>query len=693
MARPKLRRAEQPLIVRILLGLYEAVASLYLAVALIVLAAIVLAAATFVERDFGTPAVHFAIYDAWWFAAMMALLGVNVLSAAVIRFPWKKYQTGFLITHAGILLLLLGCLLTAIGGIDAQLPVFEGGTNHVAFEDSQHFTLKIHRPGEAGVGVIDVPFVSGPFNWADYASKFFFPWRIAHHDRGLICNQDGIRLAVLDYLSDSRLVRAGPLKLRVRPATAAGGSPAAWETIELGVQDVRDPHASGGAMGLGSRKRLASGLRIVYWVAAGESQTEGFRQSLPEGSLGDLGQIVLVAGGQKFPLSVEQLQKERRVPLGTTGYEVEFVDLNRQFLGVILRIHSAGEKPARMILFAEVPEFNQQDVEHGIFGSYWIDAASPLAAEVAAEAESLHNPRQPRIDVMQGTDGRLWFRAWRSPSAGPVEPLGLKRQAVTASAGGVPVGELYVESFTPQDRPGWQIQPRAFDKDRDDAMKRRQARVRLTVDGHAEEFWLEGLPASPVEAPPQPGQRAVVAGRGRRVALTLARDQVDVGFNVYLRKFQRKLDPGTSMASHYSSLVDFVDREDPGKVLEKDVLITLNEPITRRDAATGRSFRIYQEAFRGPWKPGNPLFDEMIGGKILPGETVPRDELFLSWLTVNYDPGRGLKYFGCLLIVAGIATMFYMKAYFFRPHAATADAGRQGRVRSTGESVFCGSKP
>jgi len=35
-------------------------------------------------------------------------------------------------------------------------------------------------------------------------------------------------------------------------------------------------------------------------------------------------------------------------------------------------------------------------------------------------------------------------------------------------------------------------------------------------------------------------------------------------------------------------------------------------------------------------------------------------------LTVNYDPGRGLKYTGSLLIVAGVAVVFYMKGYFLR---------------------------
>ncbi len=110
MARPKLSSPDQSLPIRLLLSLYQALASVYLAVVLLLSLAFVLAWATFVESWYGTEAVHFAVYDASWFAALLALLGVNVLCAAIIRFPWRRYQTGFVITHAGILGLLVGCI-------------------------------------------------------------------------------------------------------------------------------------------------------------------------------------------------------------------------------------------------------------------------------------------------------------------------------------------------------------------------------------------------------------------------------------------------------------------------------------------------------------------------------------------------------------------------------------------------------
>lgn len=67
----------------------------------------------------------------------------------------------------------------------------------------------------------------------------------------------------------------------------------------------------------------------------------------------------------------------------------------------------------------------------------------------------------------------------------------------------------------------------------------------------------------------------------------------------------------------------------------------------------------------GPWLPGDPLYERFTAR---PGRTGEKpDRLEASVLTVNYDPGRGVKYLGSGLVVVGIFTMFYMRAYFFAP--------------------------
>jgi sugar lactone lactonase YvrE len=96
-------------------------------------------------------------------------------------------------------------------------------------------------------------------------------------------------------------------------------------------------------------------------------------------------------------------------------------------------------------------------------------------------------------------------------------------------------------------------------------------------------------------------------------------------------------------------------------VLRDDVWITMNAPVEFANPRTGQSYRLFQESFVGPFKPGSTEYEELVPNSV----NVP--ELYASVLTVNYDPGRWIRNIGCLLIVCGIATMFYMRAYFFRP--------------------------
>ena len=179
------------------------------------------------------------------------------------------------------------------------------------------------------------------------------------------------------------------------------------------------------------------------------------------------------------------------------------------------------------------------------------------------------------------------------------------------------------------------------------------ARVRLAVDGTAKE--LE-VPVTSAESTLD--KQHIVAGKHRQTAVVLRQDAVDLGFAIHLRRFRQRLDPGSGMASHYSSLVDFRDRSDPPRTLAENVLITLNAPVDFVDPRSRRTYRLFQSSFKGPWRPGDTEFDE------LAGNDRSRDRVYMSQFSVNYDPGRGLKYAGCVLIVAGITIVYYLRRFF-----------------------------
>jgi hypothetical protein len=106
-------------------GAFAVFASLRLAIVLLSLFAACLAAASLLESRYNARVARELVYGAWWFALLLALLAANVLGAALKKCPWKRHQTGFLITHAGLLVLLAGGLLTALFGVEGQMVLVD----------------------------------------------------------------------------------------------------------------------------------------------------------------------------------------------------------------------------------------------------------------------------------------------------------------------------------------------------------------------------------------------------------------------------------------------------------------------------------------------------------------------------------------------------------------------------------------
>jgi hypothetical protein len=105
-------------------------ASLRLAVVVMVTLAVTCLVATIYESKHGTAAVQRHIYQTGWFAAILVVLGINIFSVLISRYPWKKHHIGFVLAHIGILILLVGSLWSLHGGFDGNMALFEGDTSN-----------------------------------------------------------------------------------------------------------------------------------------------------------------------------------------------------------------------------------------------------------------------------------------------------------------------------------------------------------------------------------------------------------------------------------------------------------------------------------------------------------------------------------------------------------------------------------
>jgi hypothetical protein len=130
--------------------------------------------ATFYEMHHGTPAVQRDIYQTPWFAGLLGLLGANVLGAMVTRWPWSKHQVGFLVAHVGILLVLVGSVVSLYLGLDSSMALYEGETSdRVTLSDR---SLQAWVEALSASGTFPVRFESAPPR-PGHEARFALPGR------------------------------------------------------------------------------------------------------------------------------------------------------------------------------------------------------------------------------------------------------------------------------------------------------------------------------------------------------------------------------------------------------------------------------------------------------------------------------------------------------------------------------------
>src|SRR4030088_488766 len=99
--------------------------SLKLAVVLLAVLIIGAIAGTLYESTFDAKVARAYVYGAPWFNIWLILLGTNLAVSALSRWPWKKHHTAFLVTHLGIITLLIGSLIGRVLGIGGKINLFQ----------------------------------------------------------------------------------------------------------------------------------------------------------------------------------------------------------------------------------------------------------------------------------------------------------------------------------------------------------------------------------------------------------------------------------------------------------------------------------------------------------------------------------------------------------------------------------------
>jgi hypothetical protein len=195
-------------------AVFEFFASLKLAVVLLAMLIIAAIAGTLYESTFDAKVARAYIYGAPWFNLWLVLLGANLVCSAFSRWPWRKHHLAFLITHLGIITLLIGSLIGRIWGIEGTMTLFKGEppTNRLLVDERQ---LRVHDVD----GIVK-----------GYPAEFLHHPPTPQHPRDLGLLASKARLQIVDY--------APAIEGKLNPKQlSTGGAPALHFTIATAMMN------------------------------------------------------------------------------------------------------------------------------------------------------------------------------------------------------------------------------------------------------------------------------------------------------------------------------------------------------------------------------------------------------------------------------------------------------------------------
>lgn len=662
---------------RLIDSVYHFLASLKLAVISLGSLACVLAYATFFEKWYGTAAVQEWIYRGKGFAILLAFLGANILCAALIRYPWKRRQTGFVITHAGLLILLAGSWYSLNTADEGQVRALEGDVKdelvRIDYPVVRVQQVDPHNPSNVS-REWELPFRPGAFAWGpgQPRSRSIFSaldpttWLSKEDPRNprdvLTTPEEPFTFVAKSHIPASvpvTLHEAGPSgapMVKIRPMfkgpgmpqpqdvfvdeeerwfvsenrlhkVARGGRPAQFAFLYVDrpelVDDFLNPPADAGSAGVARfRYKDESGRDRTYdWALDAQ---DGKSVTLPESDLS-----VKFLGLIDLPLGEAGLS-------GTLGEsEIPLAEFE------VKKGNGAAVKHIAMAMMPMTPNLIPTEQVRGE------PPKKPLVGinyYLPPVLDPKTNGRFGLVEVMGTAGGELYYRVFGRSEAG--KPRGEVREKGRLAKG------QSVAAFG------------------------NKATMPMSLSFRVEEYFTSGVErqvCEPIVLPRSQMGNGIAASlvemtvkdsSGRETSkefyvrrsntldarwqtvtfpdavyrISYDVDRKPLGFELALDDFQVGFDPGTEQASSFRSDVRLTDKT--AGIVAKPITISMNEPLTHK------GYTFYQSSYE---RMRDPRTDRETGR-------------FASVFQVAVDPGRRIKYLGCILVVLGAFVQFYMRA-------------------------------
>ncbi|PYJ34586.1 MAG: hypothetical protein DME88_04400 [Verrucomicrobia bacterium] len=637
-------------------SIFEFFASLKLAVVLLAVLIVAAIAGTIYESSFDAKVARAYVYGAPWFNLWLVLLGANLACSAFSRWPWRKHHLAFLITHLGIITLLIGSLIGRIWGVEGTITLFKGEppTNRLLVNEHQ---LRVHDVD----GIVK-----------GYPAEFLHHPPTPQHPRDLGQLASGAHLQIIDYAP------AIEGKLNPKPVTnggapasteAAAGRPALHFTIATAMMNQRldgwlladDPQHGNFSMGLAtielkrgavarstssitstskSTSRIGEPIDLeesifafskapdeqIGHVREGGSSGAKIRLSAPEN--GNKGQVIVSIGDNEAKFDVAE-NLGRDVPIENTPFTLRIENYWPDFRIENGKPSSVSDQPNNPAVLVTIrgkgaPVAAAETNPHGSGKELAATGGPPTMPAPGEEAPN-------HLTLFVADDGAITYELASRKIGKSSGKLDLNKPLTTGWAD----WQLVVDKTMPSAQPQMDFTP--VKSEQASAASSAAAdlpdgvRLRVQQNGETFERWA---PAGwqitiPIRQSADSGSPTMVAYGWKIIGLPIGLE---------LRDFEVKRNEGSDSPAGFKSTLRVVTADGEGATGACWMNHPFSFPGTWWRTWTGLTYKISQAS----WNPEN---------------------LNQSTVQILRDPGWLLKWIGSLLVVIGVFMMFYLQPY------------------------------
>jgi hypothetical protein len=596
--------------------LFKVFSSVKMAVFIMVLILIATAIGTIVESRYNAELASLYIYAAPWFNALLFLVGILVINATIARLPWKKRHTGFLITHLGIVTLLIGAYITQNYGIDGILQVEEGRSGQKVFLSERVFEYSSHVDFKK-IYVEKKPY---SFNFFDlrrlnqqisdnYEIMDYKPF-VAEQDPMLsqIQNIDGFLLQF--NIKSAFFDQDVSLHSRMRSELQMG--PAVFKVVT--EKDLLKDSTKDGLVKTKkkvAKKSLKKSKKKAKPIVPGQALLEIY--SFKSNKLLATLKVSQLSQSKAYVFKgISLLLKQKFNHASIEANKIVEANPKGPATNPALELTiSQGKESLREVIYTKFDGFTLN--AEGAFNykfKYKSDVAETLVPIVTHK-----KPKIKATNVVQfvvAADQSLKVQFIKNNKIESENNVKVNEEILTPWMG----MKLKLSAFVDSQNMPSAMEPKAIVPKVKEDMTPPSA-LQVKVKSLGKKLWITE------------GQVKSLGHGDSEVQFFYGRNSIDLPFNLNLKKFYKKDYPGTETPMSFESHVTI----DGGK---EQLVISMNEPMKLQ------GYTLYQSSYQ--LRPG--------GGA-------------LSIFSVNRDPGRSLKYLGSVIMSIGIIIITLMKSRLY----------------------------